>query len=105
MGYVCWYLAQLWQHVDVGPSTGLRVSAQLGPDGCAKWLDAAWRQVPPFTDRPPLDIRVRLRAFRLCLVDAAFCMGWTWQGVAETNLAKLRDRKARGVIKGQGSSR
>lgn len=37
--------------------------------------------------------------------DLAYCYGYTLEQVAEINLAKLRDRAARGVIKGNGDER
>ena len=37
--------------------------------------------------------------------DLAYCYGYTLEQVAEINIAKLRDRAARGVIQGNGDER
>ena len=39
------------------------------------------------------------------ICDLAYCYGYTLEQVAEINLAKLRDRQARGVIKDNGDER
>ena len=111
LGDVLWFVANLADYWDNGTnifSGELADCFELAPygvgdggDECAKAL-AYWAGAVVYDERE-YDDGLREIVYNLaCLADIIDC---TLEQVAEINLAKLRDRAARGKIQGNGDER
>lgn len=109
LGDILWFVANLADYYDKYNDTNLSVELKecFKQDAFAVLFSNTYQMIK-IADYAVGAVKVGGDCFIdliSVVCDIAGCYGYTLEQVAEINLAKLRDRQARGVIKGNGDER